>query len=146
MRDSDINPAFKGMIVSNPITCDLSVVTEINDLGSVKLDENNATFSLSSLKPAFITTVRLGCYKFGIFKDDEKRVLYHEPDLTDEDHNFYGEYNIKEHYLSLSYEGNNISLEDVRYLHEFQLALILIGKKDLAIKTKVSRQGFAHTL
>ena len=146
MRDSDINPVFKGMIVSNPITGSLSVVSEITSIGSVKLDESNLIFGTSGIKPAFITTVRLGYYKFGIFEDDEKRVLYHEPDLTDKNHDFYGEYSIKENYLSLSYDGNNISLENIKYLHEFQLALILIGKKDLAIKTKVSGQGIAHTI
>jgi hypothetical protein len=145
MRDL-INPVFKGMIVSNPITCDLSVVTEITSLGAVKLDESNLIFGVSNIKPAFITAVRLGCYKFGIFRNDEKRVLYHEPDMTDKNHDFYGEYNIRENYLSLSYQGNNVSLENIKYIHEVQLALILIGKKDLAIKTKINRLGVANIL
>jgi len=146
MRDSNINPVFKGMIVSNPITCNPSVVTEITNLGAIKLDESNLIFGISSIKPAFITTVRLGCYKFGIFRNDEKRVLYHEPDMTDKNHDFYGEYNIKENYLSLSYKGNSVSLENIKYIHEFQLALILIGKKDLALKTTINKQGVANTL
>lgn len=134
-------PLFKGMLVLHPEKYDISRITSISEMGTVTINSGALLYGRSLICPITITSVKIGFFGFGVFKDDEQQILYHEPNPEDPDHNFYGEYNLKEGYLLLSAKGKTIELDEIKYIHQIQLALIGLGFYDLAMKTIVESAG-----
>ena len=135
---------FKGMVVLDPVSFGITRVVAMNDFGGLKL-ENDITeryHAKSTVYPVMITSVKIGFFGFGKFKTDEdNNVLYHEPIPDDPENNFYGEYNLKEKYLSLSGKNGNMELTEIQYVHELQAALMLFGYKRLALTSEISHAG-----
>lgn len=138
-------PLFKGMFVLNPNTYRACKITTIDDI-HVKVNTSPLPFGRSLIYPVLMTSIRLSSFGFSTFKDDEKRVLYHEPNPKNPDHDFYGEYDLKEEYLLLSTAGRTIELDKVKYMHQLQLALINLGFTNLALKTEITTTGKINTL
>ena len=138
-------PLFKGMLVYHPKTFNVSNISSIKESGTVTLGSGTLEYGRSLIYPVAITQVKLGFFGFGSFKNDDKS-FYHEPVKDNTEHNFYGEYDIKEHWLYLEGNGNRIEMNDVKFLHQIQMGLINIGCINLAINTVVLNTGKVKTI
>ena len=138
-------PLFKGMFVLNPDTYKVCKIDSIGEI-YIKVDTSPLSYGKSLIYPVIITSLRLNSFGFSSFKDDEKKVLYHEPKPENPDHDFYGEYDLREEYLLLSTAGRTIELDRVKYMHQIQLALINLGFTNLALKTEIQTTGKINTL
>jgi hypothetical protein len=143
----DKSELFIGMYVMHPETYVPAQVYEIDTTGSCKIrGAGSLRWGRSVLYPVSITPNKLSSFGFGTFGDGD-RTFYHEENKKDPDHYFYGEYSLNDKELIINAPGGvNIIREGVKYVHEFQWALIEAGFRRLAVDTVVSYTGSTRIL
>lgn len=135
-------PVFKGMYVTHPDNYKMVQIEAINDYGSVSLTGWGALiYGRSKILPSILTSRKVGQFGFGNFENDEDKILYHEPNPDDPNHNFYGEIDIKGQYILISSKKAKIEIENAKYIHELQEALILAGFGKLAVTPGLTSYG-----
>lgn len=110
-------------------------INEIKD-GKIRCSLSETFFDPTCFRPVFATTSRVGEFGFKKFKDYRDFHLYHEPEFEGD---FYGE---AHPYSSDSIDESGVLLfhtpattyknESFQWIHQLQIALIEIGREDLA--------------
>ena len=135
-------PMFRGMYVTHPESYQMVQVESVNEFGSVSLvGWGSLSYGRSKILPSVLTSRKVGQLGFGNFEDDEDKILYHEPKPDDPDHDFYGEIDIKGMYILVSSKKAKVEIENARYMHELQQALILAGFGKLAVTPGLTSYG-----
>ena len=135
-------PMFKGMYVTHPESYQMVQVESVTEWGSVSLvGWGSMVYGRSKIFPSILSSRKVGQLGFGNFEDDEDKILYHEPKPDDPDHDFYGEIDIRGKYILVSSKKAKIEIENARYMHELQQALIVAGFGKLAVTPGLTSYG-----